>query len=44
MAGVRDIIDMCKAGEVQEAYELAKADMEFNSTDPWEQQKVGCAF
>lgn len=44
MATVREITTMCRAGQVQEAYELAKADMEIAPTDPWTQREVGWAL
>ena len=44
MATVRDITTMCKAGQVLEAYELAKADLEQSPTDVWTQREVGWAL
>lgn len=35
---------MCKAGQVQDAYELAKADLEQRPTDPWVHREVGWAL
>ncbi len=35
---------MCKAGQIQEAYELAKADMEQFPTDPWVHREVAWAL
>ena len=35
MANVRDITTMCKAGQVVEAYEMAKADLVAVPTDVW---------
>ena len=39
MAAIKDITTMCKNGQVQEAYELAKADLELQQ--PWAQRSVG---
>lgn len=44
MPDVSDISAMCKAGKVQEAYELAKANMESMPTYPWVQKEVGWAL
>ena len=44
MATVKEITTMCKAGQVQEAYEQAKADMELAPSDPWPQREVGWAL
>ena len=44
MANVKDITTMCKAGQVQEAYELAKADLAAMPTDVWTQRAVGRAL
>lgn len=33
MANVKDITTMCKAGQVQEAYELAKTDLAARPAD-----------
>lgn len=41
MANVRDITTMCKAGQVQQAYELAKADLATMPSDVWAQRAVG---
>ncbi len=35
---------MCRAGNVQKAYELAKADLAEAPTDPWTQREVGWAL
>ena len=35
---------MCKAGQVQDAYDLAKADLEKLPTDVWTQREVGWAL
>lgn len=42
MAGLNDIIKMCKDGKLQEAYELAKADLE--AGHPWGQLTTGWAL
>ncbi len=42
MATVKDITTMCKAGQVQEAYELAMADM--GQQLPWAQREMGWAL
>lgn len=44
MAYVKDITTMCKAGQVQEAYDLAKADLAVMSADVWVQRAVGWAL
>ena len=44
MANVKDITTMCKAGQVQQAYELAKADLAAMPTDVWTQRAVGWAL
>ena len=44
MATVRDITTMCKAGQIQEAYDLAKSDIELNSNDVWAQREMGWAL
>lgn len=44
MANVRDITTMCKAGQVVEAYEMAKADLVAVPTDIWTQRSVGWAL
>lgn len=40
MAKLREIIDLCKAGQIQEAYQLAKADLDAVPTDPWNHRKL----
>ena len=44
MTNVKDITTMCKAGQVQQAYELAKADLAAMPTDVWTQRAVGWAL
>lgn len=44
MAYVKDITTMCKAGQVQEAYDLAKADLAVMPADAWVQRAVGWAL
>lgn len=44
MANVKDITTMCKAGQVQEAYELAKTDLAARPADVWAQRAVGWAL
>ena len=44
MANVRDITTMCKAGQVQKAYDLAKVDLEVMPSDLWIQRAVGWAL
>ena len=39
MAAIKDITTMCKNGQVQEAYELATADLELQQ--PWAQRSMG---
>ena len=41
MATIRDITTMCKAGQVQEAYETAKTDLQANPKDVWTQREIG---
>lgn len=41
MATVRDITTMCRAGHIQEAYDLAKSDLELNPNDVWTQREMG---
>ena len=41
MANIKDITTMCKAGQVQEAYELAKTDLAARPADIWAQRAVG---
>ncbi len=42
MASIRDITSMCRAGQIQEAYDLAKADMEQQLS--WAQREMGWAL
>ena len=42
MAGIKQIKEMCKAGQVKEAYDLAKADLE--AGQPWGQLTTGWAL
>lgn len=42
MASIRDITTMCRAGQIQEAYDFAKADLEQQLS--WAQQEVGWAL
>ena len=44
MANVRDITTKCKAGQVQEAYDIAKADLAAMPTDIWAQRELGWAL
>lgn len=44
MATVKDITKMCKEGQIDEAYNLAKADLESRPSDPWTQREVGWAL
>lgn len=44
MATIREITTLCKAGQIQEAYELAKADLEQSPTDPWVHREVAWAL
>ena len=44
MATVRDITTMCRAGQIQEAYDLAKSDIELNPNDVWAQREMGWAL
>lgn len=44
MATVKEIISMCKAGQIQEAYDTAIADKEANPTNVWTQREVGWAL
>lgn len=44
MANVRDITTMCKTGQVQEAYDIAKADWMAMPTDVWTQRELGWAL
>lgn len=44
MATVKDITTMCKAGNVIEAYEIAKADFNAQPQNVWSQRKIGWAL
>ena len=44
MATVKDITAKCKAGQIQEAYDLAKTDWETNSSNVWAQREMGWAL
>lgn len=44
MAEVREITAMCRAGQVQEAYDLAKNDLAANPDYPWLQRALGWAL
>lgn len=44
MATVRDITTKCKAGQIQEAYDLAKTDWEANPGNVWTQREMGWAL
>ena len=44
MANIKDITAMCKAGQIQMAYDLAKADFVTMPTDIWSQREVGWAL
>lgn len=44
MATVREITTMCKAGQIQEAYDLAKSDIDLNPNDVWVQREMGWAL
>ena len=44
MATVKDITTMCKAGNVVEAYEIAKADFNAQPQNVWSQRKIGWAL
>ena len=44
MATVKDITSMCKAGQIQEAYDLANSDIELNPNDVWTQREMGWAL
>lgn len=41
MTTIKEITAMCKAGQIQEAYEIAKGDLQAMPTDVWVQRKVG---
>lgn len=44
MAEVREITAMCRAGQMQEAYDLAKNDLAANPDYPWLQRALGWAL
>ena len=44
MTDIKEITSMCKAGNVQEAYDLAKADLVETPTELWTQRVVGWAL
>ena len=44
MSEVREITTMCKNGQIQEAYNLAKKDYAAHPTDIWQQRSVGWAL
>ena len=44
MTTIRDITTMCRAGQVAEAYELAKTDYEADSQNVWAQREMGWAL
>ena len=44
MATIKDIITMCKSGQVEQAYATAKANLEAMPTNPWVQRAVGWAL
>ncbi len=44
MATVRDITTMCKSGQVQKAYELAKKGIDNQPEDLWQQRALGWAL
>ena len=44
MATIKEITTMCKAGRIQEAYDLAKSDIELNPNDIWAQRGMGWAL
>lgn len=44
MATIKEITAMCKAGQVAEAYELAKADYEADPQNVWTQRELGWAL
>jgi tetratricopeptide (TPR) repeat protein len=44
MATIKEITTMCKAGQIQEAYELAKSAIEVNPNDVWAQRGMGWAL
>lgn len=40
MGTIKEVIAKCKSGELQEAYDIAKADWESDSQNEWEQRKM----
>lgn len=44
MATVKDITTLCKSGQIQEAYDLAKSDVAQYPDDPWTQRELGWAL
>lgn len=40
MAKIKDIIEKCKLGNLQEAYDIARVDLEANSQNVWEHRKM----
>ena len=44
MANVSEITTMCRNGQVQEAYDLAKHDLELQPADVWLQRALGWAL
>ncbi len=44
MPNIRDITGMCKAGQVQEAYRLAKEGYASDASSPWAQRALGWAL
>ena len=44
MATVKEITTMCKAGQMEEAYELAKSDYENDPQNVWTQRELGWAL
>lgn len=44
MATVRDITNMCKAGQIQEAYNIAVEDLENEPQNVWSHREVGWAL
>ena len=44
MADIREITGLCKSGQVQEAYELAKNDLSVSPEYPWLQRALGWAL
>lgn len=44
MSTIREITSMCKAGQVQKGYDLAKIDLEQFPTNPWVHREMGWAL